>query len=655
MPSARKVARVARPAAALAATLALAAAALAPSAAGAREAGIDIQQFKPTTDVQGFLLVPDATLLPQFRPAFAFHLNYAVQPLEVQAPGYGRQFGVIDGIFGGDLVGAFGILDWWELGVAFPFMQIPVETQFASSSSFGGKDLAYGIGDLRIETRLRALDPKKKPIGLAGDLYLTLPTGNERAGLGRGLPGGGARLIVSQAWKRIHFAANLGWAFYPRASVANLTTGDEFTYGAALGVTPILDHLDVRLEFDGSLTPGPNERDGSERSFDGAHSPLEMLVSAQWRWRNGMALHGGLGKGISRGFGTPELRVFAGVSWGVWRPMDRDKDGIVDKEDACKKEAEDVDGFQDQDGCPDPDNDGDGLLDVDETCDMQPEDKDGFQDQDGCPDPDNDGDGILDGSDFCPMDPEDGDGFQDEDGCPDPDNDGDGVPDLSDRCPNEPETVDGWQDQDGCPDPDNDLDGVLDEDDLCVNEAEDRNGVRDEDGCPDKTLAARKGDRVVLLQGLEFQGKTAKIAANSLPVADAVASILLGDPSILSVRVEAHSDNQGREPDMLQLSQSRAEAVMRRLIERKVDPMRLQAAGYGSSRPLDSNRTEEGRAKNRRIEIRILSQSGSQAPAGPISPSLDIWGRPLDQPAPAPASPQPAPKPIESRANPWGR
>ena len=98
---------------------------------------------------------------------------------------------------------------------------------------------------------------------------------------------------------------------------------------------------------------------------------------------------------------------------------------------------------------PDPlaDRDGDGIPDVRDKCPNEPEDKDGFEDDDGCPDPDNDKDGILDAADKCPNEPEDFDGFEDEDGCPDPDNDHDGVLDPSDRCPNEP----GPASNDGCP------------------------------------------------------------------------------------------------------------------------------------------------------------------------------------------------------------
>jgi outer membrane protein OmpA-like peptidoglycan-associated protein len=101
---------------------------------------------------------------------------------------------------------------------------------------------------------------------------------------------------------------------------------------------------------------------------------------------------------------------------------------------------------------PNLDPDGDGVIGNDDKCPTVAEDRDGFEDQDGCPDPDNDKDGIPDVSDKCPNDPEDKDGFEDDDGCPDPDNDKDGIPDATDKCPNEPETRNGFQDDDGCPD-----------------------------------------------------------------------------------------------------------------------------------------------------------------------------------------------------------
>ncbi len=89
------------------------------------------------------------------------------------------------------------------------------------------------------------------------------------------------------------------------------------------------------------------------------------------------------------------------------------------------------------------DTDGDGIIDKLDKCPLEPEDKDGFQDEDGCPDPDNDQDGILDGEDKCPNEP----GPKENGGCPDKDKDGDGVVDRLDKCPDVP----GPPDNDGCP------------------------------------------------------------------------------------------------------------------------------------------------------------------------------------------------------------
>jgi hypothetical protein len=135
------------------------------------------------------------------------------------------------------------------------------------------------------------------------------------------------------------------------------------------------------------------------------------------------------------------------------------------------------------------DADFDGILDSNDKCINEPEDLDGFEDSDGCPEMDNDNDRVEDRNDKCPNQPEDLDGFQDGDGCPDPDNDADGLRDAVDKCMNEPEDKDGFQDADGCPDPDNDNDGIVDAKDQCPNEPEDKNFIKDTDGCPDGNVA----------------------------------------------------------------------------------------------------------------------------------------------------------------------
>lgn len=130
---------------------------------------------------------------------------------------------------------------------------------------------------------------------------------------------------------------------------------------------------------------------------------------------------------------------------------DLDRDTIPDAFDRCPGQREDMDGFQDEDGCPELDNDGDRLPDAYDQCPLAKEDVDGWMDEDGCPDIDNDGDGIDDKIDSCPDEAEDVDGFEDLGGCPDLDNDRDNIPDVDDQCPMAAETKNGRTDQDGCP------------------------------------------------------------------------------------------------------------------------------------------------------------------------------------------------------------
>ena len=173
-----------------------------------------------------------------------------------------------------------------------------------------------------------------------------------------------------------------------------------------------------------------------------------------------------------------QMSVGATYAWGG--EADLDGDGIPNLLDQCRSDAEDKDGFEDSDGCPDFDNDEDGVDDDEDKCPLKKEDKDDDRDEDGCPDEDTDKDGVEDVDDACPADPEDKDGFEDADGCPDEDNDSDGVADADDKCPLEAEDQDSFQDEDGCPEPDNDNDGVLDADDRCPKEA------GPDGGCPVK-------------------------------------------------------------------------------------------------------------------------------------------------------------------------
>jgi len=245
------------------------------------------------------------------------------------------------------------------------------------------------------------------------------------------------------------------------------------------------------------------------------------------------------------------------------------------------------------------DTDGDGIPDKVDKCPTEPEDKDGFQDADGCPDPDNDNDGILDKDDKCPNEPEDKDGFEDEDGCPDPDNDKDGILDTDDKCPNEA----GPKENGGCPDKDKDGDGIVDRLDKCP----DQPGPADNDGCPKPKYIVVTKEKIELKQKVHFATNKSTIYPDSFPMLTEVAEVLKSRPEI-KVRIEGHTDSRGTLKHNMVLSQDRAESVKAFLVNHGVEPERMEARGFGPTQPIDDNRTSKGRENNRRTEFIITSQ-----------------------------------------------
>jgi OOP family OmpA-OmpF porin len=217
---------------------------------------------------------------------------------------------------------------------------------------------------------------------------------------------------------------------------------------------------------------------------------------------------------------------------------------------------------------------------------------------------DPDGDGIAGAADKCPNLAEDKDGFEDDDGCPDPDNDKDGIPDLQDKCPNQPEDKDGFEDDDGCPDPDNDNDGIPDVKDKCPNQPETKNGYQDDDGCPDelpKAVARFTG----VIERINFKTGSVDITFGSFGILDRAAKVMTDYPDI-SIEISGHTDSRGSADFNRDLSARRAEAVKNYLVSKGIRPERLTSVGYGMDHPIASNKTDSGRARNRRTEFRLI-------------------------------------------------
>jgi outer membrane protein OmpA-like peptidoglycan-associated protein len=184
------------------------------------------------------------------------------------------------------------------------------------------------------------------------------------------------------------------------------------------------------------------------------------------------------------------------------------------------------------------------------------------------------------------------------------DRDRDGVADGDDGCPD----VAGAPELDGCPDKDDD--SIPDREDKCP----DRPGPATSDGCPpaeEEPLVEIETERLSLKDAIQFDTGKDTIRTQSFTVLDEIASILAAHREIDRIRVEGHTDDVGSASYNKDLSERRAESVVRYLVSKGIARKRLVAAGFGEERPVAPNKTALGRAKNRRVEFTILGESGA--------------------------------------------
>jgi len=592
--------------------------------ASAATPGLQSDFFEPWY-AQGtsMLNVGKTDLLGHLKPSFGllYHLSDGlVQEHRVAADGTESTHDVLGTSHKLELSAALGLFDWVDVGLVAPLVltQDLAPTVHVPTDSAGG----FSLQDVRLTVRGRFLRPEDAAgFGVGAAVTAYLPTGSEGQLTGDGFFRLEPKLLAD--WRHdsgFAVALNLGVQLRPKRAVLNVVSSQSFRWSlglqAPLGVEGLtaLGTVAGTVPFEASRDP----KDLSKTASDMRSQPMEGDLALQYVLApQRLVFTLGGGTALGPGLGAPRWRVFAGVAY---TPMeaDRDGDGILDSDDRCPDEPEDRDGWADANGCPDPDNDKDGILDTADKCPNKPEDKDGFQDADGCPDPDNDKDGLADVKDRCPNKPEDKDGFQDADGCPDVDNDDDGLLDNQDKCPDEPEDIDEFEDEDGCPDPDNDKDGIPDTADTCPNKPETVNQFEDEDGCPDnpKARVQISKRRIKIKDKVYFKTNKAKIKKRSFKLLNEVAKILLDNPQITKLRIEGHTDSRGPDRYNMKLSQRRAESVRQYLIAKGVDPGRLEAKGYGETRPVASNKTSKGRAANRRTDFFILEVNGHRVDAG---------------------------------------
>ncbi|HEU5075147.1 MAG TPA: OmpA family protein, partial [Polyangiaceae bacterium] len=365
-------------------------------------------------------------------------------------------------------------------------------------------------------------------------------------------------------------SGNIGPHWRPDRSVpgenSTLFISDELRY--AFGAYLPLRDGRVRLggELWGTFGIGegvpPGGASGESAAGNTNNFSLEWMGMTRLAFGEEQRLHLNIAGGtrLSNGYGAPDVRLLTSVGYS-WEFTDEKPTG-PDKKLVIVPDAEDYDKDSDKDGYPD---------DVDQ-CPTVKEDRLPPDASDGCPaPPDRDKDGIFDADDRCPDDAEDKDGIQDDDGCPEVDVDNDSIPDVEDACPLEPGP---------------------------------RSDVAEKNGCPGLTKFEEDGS-ITLLEPIQFEYNSAIIKPVSLPILDEVVILMKARPEI-SIGVYGHSDNKGGRDYNVRLSRARAAACMAYLVKQGIDQKRLQSEGYGPDKPVADNATDEGRAKNRRVEFKVI-------------------------------------------------
>jgi len=370
------------------------------------DAAFSLDRLAPPPGPGVFVQVEDGDVAERGAWSATASLSFESRPLVVRHALTGAELSVpVRTRTGLDLGVAVGVGHGVQLGLSLPVVL------YQSGDRLRGLDLpepdgsralaAAALGDVRLAAKLNLVTPERG-LGQAwgAAVTVTLPTGDETQFAGEAAPMVEFHLIASWRAPDWALAVNLGPRFrseeVPFLS-PDVTLGNELVWGAAASArAPWWPELEGVAEL------------GGARGDEGV-SPVEARLGARYRvdawWTVGAIV--GVGVAGADDVGAPVWRGVIDLRWQPHTRLDSDRDGVPDDRDACPRQPEDEDDFQDQDGCPDLDDDGDGVPDTVDECPDEAEDKDRFLDDDGCPEPDNDKDGKPDAQDVCPDDADD--------------------------------------------------------------------------------------------------------------------------------------------------------------------------------------------------------------------------------------------------------
>ncbi len=548
------------------------------AAMAAENPKVNVNTFRQSVHPGDILNVQTANMTKSLGWGASLWLTLNHQPLRIMNERTGDlMHQAVTNQFVADVIASINFFDYIDLGVDIPlFIMSSGDEPSAMTTLEQAK--GFALGDVRLGLKGSFLRHGGNGFGLALGEDVTFPTATKRNFSGDDGITSTTMLIMDYQHKGWLVALNAGVRIKKNVDDLGHDLGNQLL--ASLGlVVPIV--CDV-VEGIGTAEMRTKLTAPFDTKYDNA---LDLLGGVRLRFDQ-FSILAAAGAGVLNGYGSPKVRATLAASW---EPKidrgcceDRDGDTVCDSDDDCPDEF----GLVVLKGCPD--RDGDGIRDRDDRCPDDP----GPREFQGCPD--RDGDQIPDIDDRCPDQP----GPREFQGCPD--TDGDGLCDPDDDCPLDP----GPRELKGCPDRDGD--GVIDRNDRCP----DVKGLPELQGCPPAPTKVKLTEKKIeILEMVFFEFDKAVIMSESFDLLNQVAGVFKEHPEITRVEVQGHTDNKGGRTYNMKLSQARSEAVMLYLTNAGVEPDRLEAHGYGYTKPIATNKTEEGRAKNRRVEFVIKGKS----------------------------------------------